>query len=229
MAVWVHGQGIQLSIADPESGNMKHSDGGYHQSYNVQCAIDGKNGLVVGVNMTNEASDAHQLKPMVEQVKRRFGREARNRVNDSGYNNGVNLMEMEGRDTEWWCPSMRQVGKEREKGGDVGRSFDKSEFRYNEEGDYYECPGDRRLIRSCAQTKRGCRAIMYKSETCEGCEHKSACAPKSKTGRRLLRGSDEELIEKMDEKMSHKDGKLMMKKRRCKSEWVFAQIKSVMG
>jgi len=222
-------EATRVSITDPESNKMKHGDGGYHQSYNAQCAIDGANGLVVGVGITNEVSDAHQLMPMVEQVKKRIGREAHNWVNDSGYNNGVNLKEMEQRDTEWWCPSMKQVGKERGKGGDGRESFDKSEFNYNEKGDYYECPGGKRLLRSGELTKRGRRVILYKSQECDDCEHRAKCTPKSKKGRCLQRGYDEALNAKMDERMLSEAGKGMMKKRRCTSEWGFAQIKSVMG
>jgi transposase len=222
-------EATRVSITDPESNKMKHNDGGYHQSYNAQCAIDGANGLVVGVGITNEVSDAHQLIPMVEQVKKRFGREPHNWVNDSGYNNGVNLKEMEQGDTEWWCPSMKQVGKERKKGGEGREIFEKSEFNYNEEGDYYDCPGGRRLLRIGERTKRGRRVIVYKSEGCDGCEHRAKCSPKGDKGRHLQRGYDEALNEEMKEKMSSDAGKAMMKKRRCISEWGFAQIKSVMG
>jgi transposase len=222
-------EATRVSTTDPESNKMMHSDGGYRHSYNAQIAMDGASGVVVGVGITNEMSDAHQLLPIVEQVKDRFGMEACNWVNDSGYNNGVNLKEMEDMDTKWWCPSMGQVAKERGRKGDRREGFNKKDFKYNDEGDYYECPAGKRLLSSGERTRRGRRVIIYKSEECGECEHRATCTPNSKKGRSLQRGYDEALMEKMEERMSRAEGRLMMKKRRCISEWGMAQIKSVMG
>jgi transposase len=62
----------RASTTDPEARNMKFSDGGYRPGYNVQFATDVESGIVVGVEVTNEGTDAEQLPPMLDQVEERY-------------------------------------------------------------------------------------------------------------------------------------------------------------
>lgn len=62
----------RASTTDPEARNMKFSDGGYRPGYNVQFATDVATGIVVGVEVTNEGTDAEQLPPMLDQVEERY-------------------------------------------------------------------------------------------------------------------------------------------------------------
>jgi transposase len=63
----------QISVTDPECQKMKHRDGSYKESYNAQAAIDGLEGVIVGVSVSNSSADAHQLTGMVEDVEKRLG------------------------------------------------------------------------------------------------------------------------------------------------------------
>ena len=63
----------RASTTDPESRVMKGPDGGFRPSYNVQFATDTKSQVIVGVDVTNEGTDAGQLQPMVEQIQKRTG------------------------------------------------------------------------------------------------------------------------------------------------------------
>jgi transposase len=62
----------RASTTDPEARNMKFSDGGYRPGYNVQFATDVATGIVVGVDVTNEGTDAEQLPPMLDQLEERY-------------------------------------------------------------------------------------------------------------------------------------------------------------
>jgi transposase len=62
----------RASSTDPEARNMKFSDGGYRPGYNVQFATDVATGLVVGVDVTHEGTDAEQLPPMLDQLEDRY-------------------------------------------------------------------------------------------------------------------------------------------------------------
>jgi hypothetical protein len=44
---------------------MMFSDGGYRPGYNVQYATDTGSGFIVGVEVTNEATDNEQMPPML--------------------------------------------------------------------------------------------------------------------------------------------------------------------
>jgi transposase len=63
----------RASTTDPEARVMKMADGGYRPAYNVQFATDHDSDVIVGVAVTN-ASDQHELVPMLTQVETRVDR-----------------------------------------------------------------------------------------------------------------------------------------------------------
>jgi transposase len=64
----------RASTTDSEARNMKFSDGGYRPGYNVQFATDVATGIVVGVDVTNEGTDAEQMPPMLDQLEDRYNK-----------------------------------------------------------------------------------------------------------------------------------------------------------
>jgi len=48
---------------------MKIDGKGYKPGYNAQATVCGKNGIIVGINVTNQANDIQQLQPMLDQVE----------------------------------------------------------------------------------------------------------------------------------------------------------------
>jgi transposase len=66
----------RVSTTDPEARRMKLADGGYRPAYNVQFATDHDSDVIVGVAVTNVASEQHALVPMLDQIEARVGRPA---------------------------------------------------------------------------------------------------------------------------------------------------------
>jgi transposase len=58
----------QRNFTDPESKIMKTADGAYHQCYNGQAVVDSKAQVIVAAELSDEAPDARQLKPALEQL-----------------------------------------------------------------------------------------------------------------------------------------------------------------
>jgi len=75
----------RVSTTDPEARVMKMPDGGYRPAYNVQLSTDVESRLIVGVDVTNEGADAAQLLPMLERLKRDFGRLPNDCLVDGGF------------------------------------------------------------------------------------------------------------------------------------------------
>ena len=73
------------SLSDPEARILKMCDGGYRPAYNLQLVTDTASGAVSAVEVTNESSDKHRIEPMVEQIRRRFGKAPGRWLADSGY------------------------------------------------------------------------------------------------------------------------------------------------
>ena len=57
----------QRNLTDPDSHILKGGDG-WIQGYNCQAAVDGDHQIIVAVGVSNQASDAPHLQPMVERI-----------------------------------------------------------------------------------------------------------------------------------------------------------------
>ena len=75
----------RTSTTDPEARVMKMPDGGFRPAYNVELATDKANGIIVGVAVTAEGTDAGQAAPMEEQVVRRTGQHPAAYLMDGGF------------------------------------------------------------------------------------------------------------------------------------------------
>jgi transposase len=81
------GDGIKAraSTTDPDARNMKMGDGGFRPAYNVQMATDTQTGIIVGMDVVKEGSDAGQIKPMMSQIKEDLGKVPENVLTDGGF------------------------------------------------------------------------------------------------------------------------------------------------
>jgi transposase len=97
----------QTNFTDPESRIMKGHDG-FIQAYNVQAAVDADSQVIVAQTVTNNASDAQQLAPMVAQIKQNTGRQAQELSADAGYCSEDNLKELRRRHINGYIATGRQ-------------------------------------------------------------------------------------------------------------------------
>ena len=64
---------------------MKMPDGGFRPAYNVELATDQAKGVIVGVSVVREGTDAGQALPMEEQVMERTGQHPKDYLMDGGF------------------------------------------------------------------------------------------------------------------------------------------------
>lgn len=92
----------RVSTTDPEARIMKMPDGGFRPAYNVELATvkaEGTaHGIIVGVAVTMEGTDARQAVPMAEQVQRRTGQHPKEYLMDGGFaaREGITTLEQRG-------------------------------------------------------------------------------------------------------------------------------------
>jgi transposase len=79
------GAAARASTTDPEARNMKMPDGGFRPGFNAQLATDTKTGIIVGVDVIHQGTDAGQMKPMVEQIEERLGQVPEQMLSDGGF------------------------------------------------------------------------------------------------------------------------------------------------
>ena len=97
----------QRNFTDPDSRIMKTRDG-FIQGYNAQAAVDAEHQVIVAQGLTNNASDAHQLEPMLDRIKVNTGRQARELSADAGYCYEHNLKALNRRHVRGYVATGRQ-------------------------------------------------------------------------------------------------------------------------
>jgi transposase len=98
---------VRASTSDPEARIMK-CDGGFRPAYNVQIRTALTGCTIVGVDVTNCASDRGQLGPAVDDVERRYGRRPRQVLADGGYDS---IERLYGDQIEVFCPLPGSKGR----------------------------------------------------------------------------------------------------------------------
>ena len=97
----------QRNFTDPESHILKGSDG-WIQGYNCQAAVDGDHQVIVAIGVSNQASDAVHLLPMLERIEVNAGQVPEALIADAGYCSTANLEACEDRGLNAYISTSRQ-------------------------------------------------------------------------------------------------------------------------
>ena len=100
----------QRNFTDPDSRIM--IDGAtksFEQSYNCQAAVDDKAQVIVATNVTQQANDKRQMKPVIEKLKENTGgRKPRKLSADTGYFSEDNVINLEDEGIDGYIATGRQ-------------------------------------------------------------------------------------------------------------------------
>ena len=94
----------RVSSTDAEARVMKMPDGGFRPAYNVELATDQAKGVIVGVCVISEGTDAGQAVPMEEQVVKRTGQHPKAYLMDGGFATREDITALEERDVTVYSP-----------------------------------------------------------------------------------------------------------------------------
>lgn len=194
----------QVSLTDPDARSMVlgHSRG-TEVAYNVQISVDAKHKLIVDFEVTNAGNDKNQLSAMAIRAKEALEAESLEVVADQGYYSSTEIKDcIEGGIT----PYLRKPRDENSRG-----RFPRARFRYDRENDCYWCPAGKALPFKYQTTYRGQEVRDYIAEDCDHCSLRPKCT-RSKTGRKIRRLVDEELLEEMHRRVQAEPDKVKQRK-----------------
>ena len=97
----------QRNFTDPDSHILKGGDG-WIQGYNCQAAVDGDHQIIVAVGVSNQASDAPHLQPMVERIVANTSQLPEKLIADAGYCSTGNIEASEQRELDAYISTSRQ-------------------------------------------------------------------------------------------------------------------------
>jgi transposase len=98
------GAEARASTTDPEARKMKMPDGGYRPAYNVQFATAVGSGVIVGVDVTNQGTDAGLMDPMLEQIEQRTEQTPVHHLTDGGFSTVEDIEKVAKRGTKVLTP-----------------------------------------------------------------------------------------------------------------------------
>jgi transposase len=145
-------------------------------AYNLQVAVESE--YIVGIDISNEASDMYTLKPLLERLKSNYLWSFDNVICDAGYESeeNYNYLKQEGYKA-YIKPSNYEYSKTRK----FKREMEfRSRMEYVSEGDYFICPGNRKLTYRLTQNKKRRsgyvqKTKVYECKSCENCPHLGSC------------------------------------------------------
>jgi hypothetical protein len=81
---------------------------GWIQGYHAQAAVDGVHQVIVAIGVSNQASDAVHLLPMLERIEANTGRMPDSLIGDAGYCSTTNLEACEEKGLQAYISTSRQ-------------------------------------------------------------------------------------------------------------------------
>jgi transposase len=107
----------RASSTDSDARKMKRSHGGFEPSFNVQTATDVSSGMIVAVEVTEQACDNGLLRPVVEKTEANTQTAVERVLVDAGYSDAEDVEFLERKETAVFMPPKNEK-KEREQGKD---------------------------------------------------------------------------------------------------------------
>lgn len=209
----------QTNRVDPQSTRMI-SRQGYHPCYNIQNVVDDENGLIVNVDVVNDANDQNQLYKQVQGAEETLGRDGKIVCADAGYSNIEEIAAIESDKRSVIVPTPSQVSEKQ-----PGR-FDKSKFVYDQQDDCYYCPEGQRLVFRRYQDKEHKKRDyrIEKPSICRKCIHFGTCTS-SRIGRTIVRHVLETLKEDIAKRFTQSELRKIYDRRKARVEHQFGYIK----
>lgn len=184
----------ELSLTDADSRLMSVRQG-LDVCYNAQTAVDSRHKLIVHHEVTNAHTDEVCLVPMATTAKEVLGVGTLEVVADKGYYAGEEIKRREEQGVITYIPKALVSPKLKKE------LFTKDDFRYDAPTDTYTCPEGARLThRFTTPERNGVRQRYYRAPACKSCAVRPRCT-ENKRGRTIKRLMDEEVLERMAERL----------------------------
>jgi len=224
----------RVSQTDPEARIMKQANGGYGPSYNVQISTDRAQGIIVGVETTQDGTDVNQLVPAIETIENNMGEKPKQMVADGGFTTRENILGMNKMGVDFFGSMQNSTGTRQALFKRHGTAFDfyADKFSHHPESNTYTCPAGKVLTYQGKQERPGAIEHRYQAQRsdCSVCTFQDQCCPRSKAKRRMITiVKNNPVVEAFISKMETPEAKEIYRERGPTSEFPNAWIKEKMG
>jgi transposase len=208
---------LRVSASEPEARNMKHADGGYGPSDNVQVTTESRSRVIVGIGVTTAANDTQELMPALERAKQNSGVSAETVIADNGYATRSNVEETSKQNTKliapWKEDAAREAGACKRNG--IEAEFVPSKFRPQRGGKKLTCPAGKTLVQIGQKVHHEVLRNIFEARKsdCGRCRFRKACCGKKGGPRRVERVVESPAMKQYLARMKGSEAKALYKKR----------------
>lgn len=225
----------RTNLTDRDARLVKDS-GKVYLGYNCQTAADEENNIIVGCQVTNNASDRPQLVPMIKEVREHQGEEYPEMkvVADAGYFTSENIEYAEENGIDLYLPEGKIEGGSQKKGKTADRITSKDcVISASYENKTLTCPGGYTSTTDEPVHDHGNYFYRFyvPSTYCHECKYKSKCHFNFRNGKSKRFNVKREYFdsqlarERMKNKLLSPEGRSIYNKRSCIIEHIFGEIK----
>jgi transposase len=209
----------EISTVDPDARLMGNNRGGVDVAYNVQSAVDGKNGIILDYDVSLKPSDHGQLSTMIKQLMRQ-GYRRFTALADKGYYNGDDLKKVKKFKIKAIVSKQKPSNPKTQP-----KQFNTDQFNYDSGTDTYRCPIGETLHPHSKKTAK--RRNFYNKTACGKCPHTDLCTSGKNGYRTITRGEHAEIYDDADSVF--RDNMKLYKLRQQIVEHPFGTIKHTMN
>ena len=223
----------RVSVSEPDARKMKHPDGGWAPSYNVQVTTEAQSRMIVGIGTTTAANDTQELMPALEKVKENCGELPRRVIADNGYATRSNVEETTEQSVEliapWKDDASRQAGAcARNR---IDSEFAPSAFRPQRGGKKLTCPAGKTLVIVQQKVHHGMRHNIFQAAAadCRRCRWRQKCCGDRGGPRAISRVVESAAMKQYQARMKRPEVKQLYRKRSEIAEFPHLWAKAVKG
>jgi transposase len=208
---------LRVSTSEAEARNMKHPEGGWGPSYNVQVTTEAQSRMIVGIGVTTAANDTQELMPALENVKATCGALPERVIADNGYATRSNVEQSSAQKVEliapWKEEASREAGACARNG--IEKGFEPSAFRTQPGGKRLTCPEGKTLVVIGQETHHGVLGNVFEAKQgdCGRCQSRKQCCGKSGGPRRVTRVVESAAMQEYLARMKRPETKQLYRKR----------------
>lgn len=219
----------RASSTEPECRIMKHPDGSYDPSYNLQVSTDAHEKAIVALSLSSSANDQILLPRALEVLEETAGTLPDQLVVDQGFTSRANVLtaDEKGIDLIGPVPSAGKTFALRMRG--ITENFFPDKFLFDPERNGVICPEAKLLRFRFKRVKRGKVLYHYQGRECLTCSSKPSCSPTSQRGRVVYRVENDSKITAFLAKMETPEAKTIYKQRAEVAEFPNLWIKEKFG
>lgn len=227
---------VRISETEPDARIMKHADGGFAPSYNVQISTVASSKIIVGIAATQSGGDPTELVPALERIEANLEQKPGTMVVDGGFatrGNVVALAEQAVKLVGALIDHSQPAEKGLERRG-VTPEYYPAQFHYQAETDTFQCPQGKELTRKRVVPLPGATAYYYRARwaDCENCPARLQCCPikkKKRPGRVVVRRVEDDAVLAYRERMETEAAQALYHRRSEVAEFPNLWIKEKIG